>query len=292
MVSISYLISVVLSGVFLGSLYALVGSGLSLIFGVMRIVNLAHGEFLIIGGYTAFFLFELFNLSIWLVFPLTAIILVIFGILSFKFVIQRSVGKPMLTTLIITLGLSFLIRDTASSLWGTTLRSVPIFTEDVNLFLGISFSQSTFLLFFTCILTFLATYLFLNKTDWGRSTRAASESPDLAESCGINVNRVQMIAWTIGVLLAGIAGLFVAINFVLYPQVGFAKFLTKAFAVVIIGGLGSIEGALVGGILLGVIESLGTAYLTSQTASLIAYLAVIVVLVIRPTGLMGKKELI
>ena len=276
-----------LNGLLLGGIYALVAAGLSLIFGVMRVINFAHGEFLMLGGMTTYWLFALFGvnplLSVVVVLPL---FLVLGGVVQ-RTLIQRVVDAPPMMSLLLTFGVSFFIIGLSQALWGNTFRSVP--------YLGGSFAVGILQLpkvriiaFFGAALLIGAIFMFLRKTRHGKAIRATAQHPTVAMACGIDIAKVRRNTFAIGVSMAAFAGSLLVLITAMHPQAGQA-YILRAFATVVLGGLGSYVGALLGGLILGFTEVFGAFYFSSALGQASAYLLLLVILLIRPGGLVGFR---
>jgi len=282
------IVELLLRGLFVGALYALVASGLSLIFGVMRVINLAHGELLMLGGYATYFLSISLGLNPILAMVISMPILFLFGMLIQRGLIERVVGQPELSSLLLTFGLSIVLWNLAQIAFTTNLRGITYLAEPVKLF-GAYFAGNSFLILAVSFILAVGLFLFLKFSPWGQAIRAVSQNPEMAQVCGIDVRVVRMVSFGIGTALAAAAGALVAVNYTIFPAVGH-QYILKAFAIVILGGLGSVLGAFIGALILGFIESLGTYYLNAQIALLIAYSLIVVLLVVRPTGLFGTED--
>ncbi len=274
-----------LRGLLIGALYSLMALGLSLIFGVMRVINVAHGEFLMIGGYVAYFAWAWTQLS-----PLATLLISVpalfaLGVALERFLVERVVGKPELASLMLTFGISITLWNLAHALFSPDPRSVPYLYEPLEL-LGIYISKASLMIFAASLGLAALLVLFLKGTRWGKAIRAVAQNPEVAQACGIDTRRVRMLAFGLGAGLAGAAGTFVPIQFSLFPGVGH-EFILKAFAVVVLGGLGSLGGAFTSGLLLGVVESLITFYANAHVAYLTFYATIVGVLLLRPAGLFG-----
>jgi branched-chain amino acid transport system permease protein len=276
-----------LNGLLLGGIYALVAAGLSLIFGVMRVINFAHGEFLMLGGMTTYWLFVLFGLnpllSVVVVLPL---FLVVGGVVQ-RTLIQRVVDAPPMMALLLTFGLSFFIIGLSQALWGNEFRSVP--------YLGGSFTVGPLQLPKVRVIAFLgaallitAVFFFLRKSRNGKAIRATAQHPMVAMACGIDIAKVRRDTFAIGVSTAAFAGSLLVMITAMHPQAGQA-YILRAFATVVLGGLGSYVGALLGGVILGLVEVFGGFYVSSAVGQASAYLILLVILLIRPGGLVGFR---
>jgi len=282
------IIELMLRGLFVGALYALVASGLSLIFGVMRVINLAHGEMLMLGGYVTYFLWDILGINPIVAMVLAMPLLFLMGVGLQRGLIERVIGQPELSSLLLTFGISIVLWNLAQIAFTTNLKGITYLAEPVRIF-GAYFAGNSLLILATSAVLALGLFLFLKFTPWGQAIRAVSQNPEMAQVCGIDVRAVRMMSFGIGAALAAAAGALVAVNFTIFPAVGHL-YILKAFVIVILGGLGSVLGAFVGALILGLIESFGTYYLNAQIALLIAYSLIVVLLVVRPTGLFGTED--
>jgi len=276
-------IEILIRGLMLGSVYALVGMGLTLVWGVVGIVNIAHGEFVMLGAYFAFWAFSLLHLN-----PLLS---VIFSIPVFFFagtvihqkVTERLIKEHELSALILTFGMSILIWNLAQFFWTNIYRSVSYLTGNFP-FMGLVFAKSKTVSFGLAIGITVALFLFLKYSKWGKAIRATSQNSDVALVCGINTMKMRMLTFGMGIGLAGAAGAIVSLQWVIFPQMG-GSYISKAFAIVVLGGLGNIHGALVGGLIIGMLEAIVTQYLSAKMAQIIPSVTILVILLLRPTGL-------
>jgi branched-chain amino acid transport system permease protein len=282
------LLQVIISGLLLGGVYALFAAGMNMIFGVLRVINLAHGELMMLGAYTTFWLFALANLNPLLSIPVSALLIFSLGAVIESALIERVINQPLLSSLLLTFGLSTLFMGTALLLWTANFRSVPYLTGSVNLF-GINLSQSRLVAFTVALVLTGLTYAFLRFSTFGKAIRATAQNPEVAQICGINVGRVRLVTFALGSAMAAVAGSLIAMIFTISPEMG-RMFLGRAFAIVVLGGLGSFVGAFVGALALGVVETL-TAYVTdTQIAEGVSYAVLVLVLLLRPSGLFGNRE--
>jgi len=270
-------------------LYALVGSGMTLIFGVMRVINVAHGEFLMLGAYLTVAGAGFLHLNPLLTLAVSVPLLFALGFAVQSVLVQRlPVRERELSSLLLTFGFSVFLWNAAQLLFSADLRSVDYLSGSISL-AGIDIARNNLVAGAVSVLAMGILAALLRATRVGKAIRAVSQNESLARACGIDTARVQAIAFGIGAALTGAAGTLVAITYVVYPQVG-AVYLLRAFAVVILGGLGSVSGAFVAGILLGIVESFGTLILTTQLGQAISYFLLVLVLLIRPAGLFGQWE--
>ena len=282
------LLQVVISGLLLGGVYALFVAGMNMIFGVLRVINLAHGELMMLGAYTTFWLFALANVNPLLSIPISALVMFSLGAVIERTMIERVVGQPLLSSLLLTFGLSTLFMGIALSVWTANFRSVPYLTGSVNV-LGLNLSQTRLVAFVIALAVTGLTFGFLRFTTFGKAIRATAQNAEVAQVCGINVGRVRLVTFALGSAMAAVAGSLIAMIFTVSPEMG-RIFLGRAFAIVVLGGLGSFVGAFIGALVLGVVETV-TAYFTdTQIAEGVSYAVLVLVLLLRPSGLFGEKE--
>lgn len=288
------MLQTLVNGLLIGGVYALIAVGLSMIHGVMKIVNFAQGDFLTIGMYFSFILYTYMpkgSLPYWLLVPV-AILMFIFGAIIFRTAIIRVIGKGDSNYILLTLGLSYLIQNLLQLIFGPNFRSLDI-PRDLK-YSAFSFFDDALILSSPRLIAFvgalifvtLVTY-FLSRTDLGRAMRATAESTVVAQTLGINVTLVFTIAFGLGTVFAGVAGLLMTPMFLISPQVG-TTFSTIAMCAMVLGGLGNLKGAMIGGIILGLVESLSSNYLTMDIAPVIINTVLMLVLIFRPYGIFGK----
>jgi branched-chain amino acid transport system permease protein len=277
----------VVSGVLTGSLYAMIGVGLTVVFGVMRIINLAHGELVMLGMYGAFW-----GLTLWRLDPFVSILLwvplmFLGGTLIYRFLLKKIIPGGELNTLLYTAGLSLLIANLALFVWSGDYRTIKLrYALSPMRPFGIAVPVPLALAFGLAILITAGLYLFLARTDLGRAIRATSQNPEAAALMGVNVDRISMVTFGLGSALAGAAGVLLAPSLYLYPTVG-EILIAKCFVIVVLGGLGSVAGAISGGVLLGLVESLGAVYVSVAYKDTIGFVLFMLVLLFRPSGLFG-----
>ncbi|HEX6706872.1 MAG TPA: branched-chain amino acid ABC transporter permease [Albitalea sp.] len=282
------LLQTLASGILIGLVYALVAVGLTLIFGVMEIVNFSHGEFLMLGMYSAFWMFALWALDpIWTL-PLSAIGLFVVGAAIYRLVIKRIIAAPPLAQVFTTFGLMILLRGIAQFLWKPDFRMIDksSVSGQVSL-LGVQLGLPQVAAGVGAVLTTLAVYLFLTRTRAGAALEATAADREAAQLMGIDSQRMFTLAWGLGAACAGVAGALLATFFPIFPEVG-ANFVLIAFVVVNLGGFGSVAGAFWAGILVGVVEVMGGLLLGPQFKTAIVLALFLAVLVWRPQGLLGK----
>ena len=282
------LLQTLASGVLIGLIYALVAIGLTMIFGVMDIVNFAHGEFLMLGMYSTFWLFALYALDPMITLPLTVLMLFAFGVLLYRLVIVRIINAPMLSQIFTTFGIMILLRGVAQFLWKPDFRSIEnsAVSGTVKL-LGIQLGKPQLVAGVGAVVVTGLIYFFLNKTRLGAALEATASDKEAARLMGIDSHKMFALAWGIGAACAGAAGVLLSTFFPIFPDVG-ASFILLAFVVVNLGGFGSVTGAFWAGILVGVIEVMGGLLLGPQYKTAIVLVLFLGVLMFRPQGLMGK----
>jgi branched-chain amino acid transport system permease protein len=282
------LLQVIISGLLLGGVYALFAAGMNMIFGVLRVINLAHGELMMLGAYITFWLYALANVNPLLTIPVSALVMFSLGAVIERTMIERVVGQPLLSSLLLTFGLSTLFMGTALSLWTANFRSVPYLTGAIDLF-GLNLSQTRLVAFIIALAVTGLTYAFLRFTTFGKAIRATAQNAEVAQVCGINVGRVRLVTFALGSAMAAVSGSLIAMIFTISPEMG-RMFLGRAFAIVVLGGLGSFIGAFFGALLLGVVETVAAYVTDTQLAEAVSYAVLVLVLLLRPSGFFGEKE--
>jgi len=278
----------ILSGILMGFVYALIAVGLSLIFGLMEIVNFAHGEFLMLSMYTAFWAWALFGLDPLLSVPLCAAALFLLGWLTYAGIIRRVLGGPMLAQIFATFGFGIFLRAAAQFLWTPDFRQVGrAWVQGPVKILGISVGLPQVVASGACLVAFGLLYWFITRTETGMALEATAEDRQAAALMGINTERMFALGWGIGSACVGIAGAFLASFFYIFPQVGFL-FALIAYVIVALGGFGSILGSLVAGLIIGVVEVLGGLFIAPAFKYVAVYLIYLLIVLVRPQGLLGK----
>jgi len=279
---------VVVSGILAGALYAMVALGLALIFGVMRVINIAHGPLLMLGAYTTFFLYQALGLNPYLSVPITMLVLFALGALLQRTLVFRVVDAPELSSLLLTFGISIALVNLAQLAFTSNLRAIEYATGSYTLG-PLAFSKSRLIAFaVAAALTGLA-FLFLQRTRLGKAIRATSQSREVAMVCGVDVRRIHLITFGVAAALAGAGGALVSVIVAIQPEMG-QIWTFKSFLVIVLGGAGNYPGALLGGVLLGLVEQIASLFLTTQLSEAVAYILLVVILLIRPTGLLGGRQ--
>jgi len=282
------ILQMILSGLLIGLIFSLVAVGLNLIFGVMDIVNFAHGEFLMISMYLAYWMYHLWSIDPIFSIPVCALALFCLGVATYKILITRIMNAPMLAQIFATFGLMIFLQNLAFFLWKPDYRSISSSLisgriEFAGTFVGIpQLVAAAGALVTTGILFYL-----INRTELGRALRATSEDRQAAALMGINTERMFALSWGLGGACVGIAGALLAVFYPIFPQVGMVFGLT-AFVVVVLGGFGSITGAFIAGIIIGLVQVSSGLLFAPAYKNVFVYAIFLLVVFIRPQGLLGK----
>jgi branched-chain amino acid transport system permease protein len=286
--SLEILVQTLLSGVLIGLIYALVAVGLTMIFGVMDIVNFSHGEFLMLGMYASFWGFALWGLDPMLTLPFTALMLFALGAAIYHLVIRRIIRAPMLSQIFTTFGLMILFRGIAQFLWKPDFRSIDHSVVDGKVTLGwLQFGLPQIVAGAGAIVVTGALWWFLHRTRVGMGLEATAADKEAAALMGIDVQKMFALAWGVGAACAGLAGVLLSTFFPIFPEVG-ANFILVAFVTVALGGFGSVAGAFWAGIIVGIVEVLGGFLLGPQYKLALVLALYLLVVLLRPRGLLGR----
>ena len=287
----SSFLSYLIGGISLGSIYALIALGYTMVYGIAKMLNFAHGDVIMIGGYIAWLVFSALKLPVWLAILGAILVCTVLGV-----TIEKIAYKPLrtatpLAVLITAIGVSYLLQNSALLIFGPAAKTFDSVVPDgMNLPLGaINITGETVVTIIATVVIMVALTLFVNFTKSGKAMLAVSEDKGAAQLMGINVNKTISMTFAIGSALAAVAGILLCST---YPQIGpytGAMPGIKAFTAAVFGGIGSIPGAMIGGIVLGVVENLSKAYISSQLSDAIVFAILIIVLLVKPTGLLGKK---
>jgi branched-chain amino acid transport system permease protein len=285
------LLQSILSGVLIGGVYALIGIGLTLIFGVMRVINFAQGDLVMVGMYCTFWVFVLLGIDPFLSVVITMPLLFVLGALLQRGLINRVLDALPQNQILLTIGIGLVLSNVAMLVFTSDYRilSTSYSSSSVGL-AGIRLSTPLLYCFLITAVITAVLYWFLVKTDIGHAIRATAQDRDAAQLMGVNVRHMGVLAFGLGAALAGAAGALVAPTYYIYPQVG-GVFTLKAFVVVVLGGMGSIIGATLGGVLIGVAESVSGTYIGSGWKDLCVYVIFLLVLLLKPSGLLGKSRM-
>jgi branched-chain amino acid transport system permease protein len=275
----------------LGGLYALIAMGLNLQYGVARVLNIAHGEFIMLGAFITWALYTMFGIN-----PLVSIVIVGPIVFIIGFVIQRTLFTSLRTSspsqpafegssMLASFGLLFIIQNVALLIWGGDMRAYSYYNFGINLW-GAVFAANRLIALIFAVVIGVAFYIFLVRTRIGKAIRAAAEDPTTAGIMGVNINLVLALCFGLGAVMAGLAGIFISMCFPIYPVMGL-EYLIITIIVVVLGGLGSIPGSFIGGFILGLIGSLVSSW--QPSLALAAYYFIfMLLLIVRPKGILGK----
>lgn len=281
-------LSYLISGISLGSIYAIIALGYTMVYGIAKMLNFAHGDVIMVGGYISFCAISYLGLPGWLSIIIAMAVCTVLGIL-----IEGLAYKPLrqatsLAVLITAIGVSYFLQNAALLIWGASPKVYPPIVSGQIEMGDLKVSMVTIVTVIVCIIIAAGLTIFTGRTRMGKAMRACSEDKGAAQLMGINVNRTISTTFAIGSALAAIAGvLLCSFSTSLMPTTGSMPGI-KAFTAAVFGGIGSIPGALLGGVLLGIIESLAKAYISTQLSNAILFAVLIVVLLVRPSGLLGK----
>lgn len=283
------LIQSIITGILLGGMYALIGVGLSLIFGIMGLTNIAHGDFMIMSAFMIMALSTSISGSVILGLILTVVFMMIFGVLVQNFLVNRVIDQSAESALLVTFGLSIIIKNALELIFGADTRIIHMPYAGINVISvgGISISAEYLINFLLAVVVVFGLSFIIKKTYLGRSIRAASSNVTAAELMGVNTKKIYVYTMCIAMITVSIAGLLVGSTFVFTPSSS-TTYMIIAFGVVVIGGMGSITGTLLGGIILGLAQLLGAYFFGAGYQNLVGYIAMLVILTLRPRGLLGN----
>lgn len=277
-----------ISGLLMGFVYALIAAGLSLIFGLMEIVNFAHGEFLMLAMFTAFFAWSLFGLDPLLSLPICALLLFLLGVGTYRGVVSRILHAPMLAQIFATFGLAVFLRNLAQFLWTPDFRLIknPWLSGRVELF-GIFIGVPQLVTSLASLLAFGLLYWFISRTETGLALQATAQDRHAASLMGIDTERMYALGWGIGAACVGVAGALLATFYYVFPDVGFV-FALIAYVTVALGGFGNVPATLLAGVLIGLVEVVGGLLIAPAFKYVVVFCLYLVVVLWRPQGLLGR----
>jgi len=286
--TLEIILQAIASGLMMGLIYALIAAGLSLIFGLMEIVNFAHGEHLMLSMFSSFWLWSMLGLDPIVSIPITILLLAISGILTHYFLIRHILKAKMLVQICATFGLSIFLRSLAQFLWTPDFRNVnkPFLEgriEIANVFIG----QPQLYASLVCLVSFFLLYMFVTKTETGLALQATAQDRKAAEVLGIPSNKMFALGWAVGLGCVGVAGGMMSNYFFIFPDVG-VNFALFAFVAVALGGFGSILGCLYAGVIIGLVESLGGLLIDPSFKLLYVFAIYLIVVIYKPQGLFGR----
>ena len=275
------------NGIALGSVYSLVALGLTLVYGVLKVPNFAHGALYMAGAYVSYVMLTSFGASYIVAMAVSVVVLAVLGGSMEWLVFRRLEGKTPVHAMIAALGLLFFMEGTADVIWGPTFRQVPTPFDGVVTLLGVNITEQRILVIVAAVVTMVGLYLLLKRTLVGMSIEAMAQDREGALLVGIDTRRVALLTFAISGALAAVAGSLIAPLLLVFPNMG-ELIILKAFVIVILGGMGSVPGAILGGYLLALAETMAGTYVSFAFSGLIAFGLLVLVLVIRPTGLFQK----
>jgi branched-chain amino acid transport system permease protein len=288
-VTAELLVQTAVNGLLIGFVFSLVAVGLTLIFGMMEIVNFAHGEFLMMAMYASFWMWSLFALDPLVSLPISTLALVLLGIATYKLIIKRILNAPMLAQIFATFGLMVFLRSLAQFLWTPNFRVIQhSMVSDGRLELGgIFLGLPQLVAAAGAVISFAFIYWFVERTETGRALMATAEDRDAASLMGINSDRMFTLAWAIGSGCVGVAGALLSTFYYIQPEVG-AVFGLTTFVVVALGGFGSIPGAFIAGLLVGLVQVMAGLFIAPSIKFAVVLAIYLLVVLLRPQGLLGK----
>lgn len=282
-----------INGLRTGSIYALIAIGYTMVYGIAKMINFAHGDIIMVGAYALYFSISVLGLPVPVALVITVIVCAVLGVVIEKVAYKPLRSAPPLAVLITAIGMSFFLQSSSLLIFGSTPIPFQSVIPNVNISVGpVVISSITVVTLIVTAIAMILLTLFVNKTKMGSAMRAVSEDKGAAELMGINVNSTISLTFAIGSALAAVAGvLYICQYQSMKPTLGALPGI-KAFVAAVLGGIGSIPGAMLGGILLGLIESVSKAYISTELADAIVFGVLIVVLLFRPSGLLGKKKIV
>lgn len=285
------LLQQIINGLTIGGIYALVALGYSMVYSVLRIVNFAHGDIFMIGTFFGLTLCSSFGLPFYVSIIIAAILTAVLGCLIERLAYRPIHSKDGMSVLIAALGVEIFLQNLARKIWGSETFSYTGKLKTITYNIGnITISNIQILIFALTVVLLIVLYLLIYKSKMGIAMRASSYNMTTARLMGINTNRVIVFTFAIGSVLAGVAGNLVGIYYdAVYASMGYSMGM-KAFASAILGGIGSVPGAVLGGFLIGIVETLGTVYISSGYRDAYAFIVMIIILIVRPSGILGKKQ--
>lgn len=279
-----------LNGLTLGLMYASIAAGQALIFGVARLINFAHGDMFMVGAYVFFVAYSVLGLPYPAAVVIAALVMFAFGLLFERVIVRPILDKPWHVHMIATLGASIVLANAAVLIWGATAREVPtVYSASVVELWGFRLSLQRIIVLAVTLLSFYVLHLFLQKTKIGKAMQAMSQNREACTVVGVDLRRISALTFGISVGLMGLAAGVVSPLYLIFPTMGL-NLTFKAFAAVIMGGFGQVNGAIYGALILGVTEALAAGYIAPHYKDAIGFMVMILVLLIRPEGLFGRKK--
>lgn len=284
------LLQAIINGILLGGVYAAYSAGFSLIFGVMGVVNLAHGELIMLGAFTSYWMFVYFQMDPYFSLPFATVLLFLVGYVMQKFILNRVIEQTHIMSYILTFGIHLIISNAALKLWTHDFRSITTSYSGANAaFWGINVPYARLITFAIALCVICGLWLFLSRTETGRAIRATSMDKEVARLMGVNIREIYAITFGLGAAVTGLAGASLSPFVIIFPEMGLG-YTIIAFCVVVLGGMGYMPGALWGGLILGLLQSLAATYLSAGISIAATFLILFFMLVFRPAGIVGKGQ--
>lgn len=286
-------IDVLIYAVVLAGIYSLIAIGLNVIFGVMNVLNVAHGEFLMLGAYVTYWLFNLAGLNPFFSMLIVFLLFFLIGLIIYKLVVNRlvvksvSVSRLTNSSLLLFFGISMAIQSLALTFWTPSYRSILYMTETVTFF-GCSISVIRLIVLAISFISIVSISIFLKKTLLGTAIRAVSQDREAAALMGIDVNKMNAFAFGLGIACAGLGGTLICMIYVINPTIGL-EWTIKSLCIIVLGGLGSFGGSLIGALSLALAESFGSLLISGGWRNLISYAILVFIILLKPSGILGKK---
>jgi branched-chain amino acid transport system permease protein len=290
-ITVTLIIEQLVNGLASGCMYAIIASGLTLIWGTMKMLNFAHGEFYMLGGYSLFFASTSLGVPLYLCFFITVAAVFFFGVIAERLIIHPLLDRPgwELSPLVVTVGASIFLQNLALRLWGERYKNVPYFFDGTQEVLGFRMANQRIFIFIVTALVMFGFWIFIKKSKFGFALRATAQERDSALLVGINVRKIYTLTFGISCALAAVAAVLLAPIHSVNPWMG-ANAVLKGFITVVLGGLGSFGGAIIGGMILGIAESVAVIVFSSEWKDVVSFGIFILVLIFKPAGLFGTKE--
>lgn len=284
----SDIVRALVNGLLIGGVYALIALGLNLVFGVLKIKNFAHGEFVMAAMFVTFVLTTVTSLDAYILAPLVVAVMFVVGLILHHTLVTHVVGKPQENSILLTIGIMAILQGLALMIWGPDYRSVDSALANTVLSFGmLQIPATRFIAFVVAIVASAGVFLFLQQSTLGKQVRAAAENLIVAELLGVNTRRVYGLVFGLGIALAALGGVLLAPIFYVYPLIG-QLFTLTAFVVVVLGGLGDLRGTVAAGLLVGIVESFAGTYVSFHAAEMAVFVLFVLALMIRPQGLFGR----
>lgn len=284
------ILQALISGILIGGVYSLIGIGLTIIFGVMRVINFAHGEILMVGMYLTYALFTKWGIDPYVSILITIPILFVFGGLLQILFINRVLNAHSQNQILLTIGLGLVMTNTVMMIFTSDYKILSTtYSSSSMKWMNLSISTPMSISFLITAVIILGLYFFLKKTDTGQAIYATAQDREAAKLMGVNVKKISVFTFGLGAALAGTAGALISPTYYIFPQVGGA-FTLKAFVITVLGGMGSVLGAGLGGLIVGIAESVGAVTFSAGWKDVVVYVIFLAILLFKPSGLLGKSK--